>query len=34
MIALAVVAALDFLGGAITDTFNNAGSELQAAGSS
>lgn len=34
LVALAVVAALEFLGGAITTVFNNAGSELQGASSS
>lgn len=33
LVALAVVAALEFLGGAITQVFNNAGSELQGASS-
>lgn len=33
LVALAVVAALEFLGGAITEVFENAGSELQTAGS-
>lgn len=31
LVALAVIAALNFLGGAITEVFENAGSELQGA---